>query len=269
MRQTGAMTEFDRLLAEAARKPLVGWDLSCDGRIATTAVPWDFERAVVHRARESPDLLDMGTGGGEWLGRLPLRPARTVATEGWAPNVAVARERLAPLGIEVVAVEGALDNGARSDGDDDAHDDAPLPFADGEFHLVVNRHESFVPAEVARVLARGGHFLTQQVASDFNADHHRLAGLAPAEPPPEWRLDIARRQLERAGFEILRAEAGAELLRFADVGAFAWYLKNVPYVCPDFTIEGTRDALEQLHRRQQAGEAIEVRQTLFWLEALR
>ena len=170
-------------------------------------------------------------------------------------------------GIEVVAVEGALDNGAQHDGD--AHDDAPLPFADGEFHLVVNRHESFVPAEVARVLARGGHFLTQQVASDFNADHHRLAGLAPAEPPPEWQLDIARRQLERAGFEILRAEAGAELLRFADVGAFAWYLKNVPYVCPGFTIEGTRDALAQLHRRQQAGEAIEVRQTLFWIEALR
>ena len=56
----------------------------------------------------------MGTGGGERLSRLPCRPALTVATEAWAPNVAVAARRLAALGIPVVHDEGAPDNVTRS-----------------------------------------------------------------------------------------------------------------------------------------------------------
>ena len=54
----------------------------------------------------SADLLDMGVGGGEWLSARPRARGRTVATEAWAPNIEVARSRLAPLGISVVAVAG-------------------------------------------------------------------------------------------------------------------------------------------------------------------
>jgi hypothetical protein len=68
-------------------------------------------------------LLDIDTGGGEVLASLQPLPATTVATEGWEPNLPVARDRLAPFGVDV----------RRHDGTD------PLPARDGEFDLVLNR----------------------------------------------------------------------------------------------------------------------------------
>ncbi|MGJ7607982.1 class I SAM-dependent methyltransferase [Variovorax sp. LT1R20] len=258
------MSGFEQLLRDADARPLVGWDLSCDGRITTTATPWNFEAAVERHARQSPDMLDMGTGGGEWLSQLEHRPPRTVATEGWAPNVAVARERLAPLGVEVVEVEGADDNAAQSE----EQQQARLPFADASFHLIVNRHESFVASEVHRILAAGGRFVTQQVASDFNADCYALLGLRMPELP-RWQLDTAVDQLVSAGLSVAHGEEGAELLSFDDIGAFAWYLKHVPYVCPEFTIDGCHDALAVLHRRIEALGPLTMRQKLFWVEAVK
>ncbi|MDQ3823081.1 MAG: class I SAM-dependent methyltransferase, partial [Actinomycetota bacterium] len=77
--------ELRRLLAEAEARPLGGWDFGWLGdRMRSGELPWDFTAIVVERARRSPDLLDLGTGGGEWLASLPHRPPRTVATEGWA-----------------------------------------------------------------------------------------------------------------------------------------------------------------------------------------
>ena len=62
---------------------------------------------------------------------------------------------------------------------------------------------------------------------------------------------------------------GAELIAFADIGAFAWYLKQEPYVCPEFGVDAWRPALEHLHRRIEGGELLSMRQKLFWLSALR
>ena len=87
--------DLDRLLAEAERQPFVGWDFSWLGeRRQVRPVGWDFRALVSEQAGNSPDLLDMGTGGGEWLSRLTVRAPRTVAIEGWAPNVPVAARRL-------------------------------------------------------------------------------------------------------------------------------------------------------------------------------
>jgi hypothetical protein len=51
--------------------------------------------------RAGTTLLDLDTGGGELLAASAPLPRRTIATEGWAPNVPVARDRLSPLGVEV------------------------------------------------------------------------------------------------------------------------------------------------------------------------
>jgi SAM-dependent methyltransferase len=246
------------LLAEAERRPLTGWNLSYDGRIGHVA-PWDFEAIVDARLGRSPDMLDMGTGGGEWLSRRPFPRGRTVATEAWAPNVAVARARLAPLGVAVVAVVGAPDNV-----DQAAASLLPaLPFAAAAFHLITNRHESFVAAEVARVLAPGGAFLTQQVASDLGAPFRTLLGAPPGPRTPPWTLPEALRQVMAAGLEVIGSAEGAAMLTFADVGALAWYLIQVPWVMPEFNISGHRARLQALHE----GQAIAVPQPMFWLEA--
>jgi hypothetical protein len=74
--------EFERLIAEAEAHPFSGWDFSwLGGRTITSSLPWNYDALVLSRARTSPDLLDLGTGGGEWLAGLPHRPDRTVATE--------------------------------------------------------------------------------------------------------------------------------------------------------------------------------------------
>ncbi len=252
------MSSLAALLDEAEHRPLRGWDLSYDGRISSTS-PWDFEAMVDARLRRSPDLLDMGTGGGEWLSRRPFPKGRTVATEAWPPNVPVARARLEPLGAVVIAVAGAPDNADQPD----AAVLPALPFADAFFHLVTNRHESFVAAEIARILAPGGGFITQQIASNFDAPLRQLIG-APAAPlAPHWRLSEALQQVGGSGLEVVASGEGDGLTTFADIGALAWYLIHVPWVLPGFTIAGYRTQLERLHGQG----AITVRQPKFWLEA--
>lgn len=165
------MPSLADLLEEAKGRPLAGWDLSCDGRIGYAA-PWDFEAIVDAWIGSSPDLLDMGTGGGEWLSRRPFPKDRTAATEAWPPNVPLAQAKLAPLGARVVAVADAPDNSDQAE----ALALPALPFADAAFHLIVNRHEAFVASEVARVLAPGGRFVTQQVGPELAAPFRALLG---------------------------------------------------------------------------------------------
>lgn len=174
----------------------------------------------------------------------------------------IARGRLEPLGIRVVEVEGAPDNhrqGREGDGG------GALPFADGTFDLVGNRHESYLPSEVRRVLAPGGCFLTQQVAGDFNREFYALLGEpAPTPEAPHWNLGFARAQLEAAELPPVAGGEGWEVLHFADVGALAWYLLNLPWVFPGFSFRRHRERLRGLH---ESGKPLAVRQFLFWLEA--
>jgi SAM-dependent methyltransferase len=198
----------------------------------TTGPGWSFDDIVVQHARESPDLLDMGTGGGEWLSKLAFRPRRTVATEAWPPNVDVARGRLAPLGIDVVAVEPAPDNIEQERDERRGH----LPFSSESFSLVVNRHESFAAAEVARVLRPAGAFLTQQVGGDYGEFYDAL-GLPRSDTGRLWDRELATGQLEAAGLDDVDGADGSESVCFRDVGAFAWYLQAIPWVVEGFRID--------------------------------
>ena len=258
--------ELASLLDEAEAQPVWGWDFSWLGRrMATSALPWDYDAVVLRQARAARDMLDMGTGGGEWLAALPVRPPRTVATEGWEPNVDVAGARLRPLSVTVVRVEGAPDNVEQEPEDQRG----PLPFPARSFELVVNRHEAFVAKEVARVLEPGGRFVTQQVGSR-SSDLHTLLDLPlPPRLAQEWDLALAVEQLERAGLRVVDSGEGEQAISFADVGALAWYLKAVPWEVPDFSLHRDRRRLAELHRRINAEGSIAVQQPAFWLEAVK
>jgi hypothetical protein len=52
---------------------------------------------------EAGTVVDLQTGGGEMLSKLPCMPRLLVATEGWPPNLAVAARRLRARGAYVVA----------------------------------------------------------------------------------------------------------------------------------------------------------------------
>ena len=250
--------DIGELLEEAAAAPVTGWDFTCaDGRLASTP-PWDFAAIAAQALRTATTALDMGTGGGEFLDSLPALPPRTVAAETWPPNVGVAAARLAARGVPVVCSEGAADNVDQGDGDRTGR----LPFRDGSFDLVLNRHEAFAAAEVARVLAPGGRFLTQQTG--LARDQFRaLLGL-PSAPGPVLGLDLMIGQAVRAGLTVEEARTGREEVRFADVGVLAWYLRMVPWTIPGFGVAAHRPALEAL-----AGRDIVVYQERFLISCRR
>lgn len=50
---------------------------------------------------------------------------------------------------------------------------SPVPFETGAFDVVIDRHSSYWPSEVRRVLRRGGRFLTQQ-RSETGRERRRM-----------------------------------------------------------------------------------------------
>jgi len=239
---------------------MTGWDFGwIDGRMTSSGLSWDYVAISNDWASRATRVLDMGTGGGEFLSGLSCLPRCTVATEGWAPNVLVAARRLASVGIPVVHDEGAVDNLDQRD----RHARGRLAFRDASFDLVLSRHEAYVPAEVRRVLQPSGHFLTQQAGSG-GADAGRLLG-RPA-PIESFDRDFAVAQLEHEGFEVLDGTSEVETMTFADVGAFAWYLSVIPWMVPGFTIAAHRDELRTLDAQRTP---LVIHATRFWLVARR
>jgi SAM-dependent methyltransferase len=232
------MASFDELVAEALAAPFTGWDFSwLDARTSLTQdLPWSYTAEVRSRAGAAAAMLDMGTGGGERLASIRQRPDRTVATESWAPNVGVADARLRPLGIPVVHCDGAPANMSAEAAT--AHPGRPglLPFADGTFDLVINKHESFRGDEVARVLAPGGVFVTQQVDYHNSDELYQLLGLEPPPQPETW-LPLAASQLTDGGLLIVTTAAGQAHRYFDHVGAVIYYLKIVSWAIADYRLD--------------------------------
>src|SRR5215510_4706231 len=132
-------------------QPFVGWDFSyLEGRMLEEQPNWSYSARAAELMKQSASVLDLDTGGGERF--LELRehwPPKVVATEHYPPNFKLATERLSPFDGKVIDIQ--------------LSDFGLMPFDDGEFDLVLNRHAAFNPDEVARVLTLGGTFLTQQV----------------------------------------------------------------------------------------------------------
>lgn len=260
--------DFEALVAEALAEPTAGWNLArFRGRMRSTRPAWRYWELVAAPAASAPSLLDLGTGGGEQLAgfceRFAARPRLTIATESWPPNVPVAARRLAPLGVPVVHAEGAPDN------DEQTSDEVVgrLPFRDGAFALVIDRHEAFNAREVARVLAPDGVFVTQQVGSDYRDLHDLLE--EPWTPAAPVDRALIARQVTAAGLTV-EGSGEAELLQtFADVGVLGWYLRQVPWAVPTVDVEREPGRLRPAHERILADGPVHVRLHQFWLRAVK
>ena len=222
------------------QQPFTGWDFSyLDGRMLEDQAPWSFSTRAAELMRQASSVVDLGTGGGERF--LKLRehwPKKVTVTEDYPPNFKLATERLAPLGVTVVKVKLA--------------DDVPMPFADSEFDLVLNRHSGFNSNQVARVLAVGGTFLTQQVHGLWAYDL-----LAAFDAKPQWptsTLDKYVPRLEAAGLTIANTQEWSGTLAFTDVGAIVYYLKAVPWLVPGFSVETHLSYLLKLQGRLENGQ---------------
>ena len=235
------------------RQPFSGWDFSyLNGRMSADGEPWDYPRRAAELMRGASSALDMETGGGEIL--LSLRgalPPKMAATEGYAPNFELASARLRPLGVEVVA--------------HDASRSARLPFADGEFDLVLNRHGEFDAREVARVLRDGGAFLTQQTSGMWAWDLRTAFGASPRTPDVSAAKFVP--PLENAGLTVADVQEWEGKLEFADVGAVVYYLKAIPWEVPGFGVRKHFKRLVALQERLEAGDELSFYAGKFCIEA--
>jgi len=200
-----------------------GWDFShIDGRyMEDTNFPWNYRQVIGEYLTSDMKLLDIDTGGGEFLLSLGHPYENAAATENYPPNVQLCKETLLPLGINFQQADGK----------------GKLPFDDNSFDVVINRHGDFNPREIYRVLKTGGVFISQQVGAENDRELvELLCGDLPL-PFLDQYASTAADAFRNEGFSILRHEECFTPIRFYDVGALIWFARVLPWEFTGFSVD--------------------------------
>ncbi|WP_166388138.1 class I SAM-dependent methyltransferase [Catellatospora methionotrophica] len=226
------MRSFEELLAEGANAPVDGWDFGWFAGRATEQRPaWGYARMLAERVGVADAVLDVQTGGGEVyaevLRRAARRPSVAAATESWAPNLALARDNLAPMGVTVA----------------ESADGAALPFPDAAFDLVASRHPTVTDwAETARVLAPGGVYLSQQIGAGSMRELSEFF-LGPVDPGTGRLPETLAAGARGAGLVVTEVRTQALRTEFYDVAAVIVFLRKVIWTVPGFDVDRFRERL--------------------------
>jgi len=199
-----------------------GWDFShLHDRWEDEQIPWDYRKIINEYIKKEDRLLDMGTGGGEFLLSLNHPYNLTTVTEAYIPNYELCKRKLEPLGITVVQVV----------------DDSKLPIDDDLYDIVINRHESFDTKEVERILKPSGYFITQQVGgqNDNDLSNRLIENFKPQFPTHDLAHNIS--ELEKANFSINFAAESFTPIRFFDVGALVFFAKIIEWEFSNFSVD--------------------------------
>ena len=220
-----------RWKAEEEIAHIHGWDFShIEGRyMEEDDLPWDYREEILRYLKPEMRMLDIDTGGGEFLLSLNHPHENTAATENYPPNVDLCRETLLPHGIDFRAADGK----------------GVLPFESASFDMVINRHGDFNPSEIYRVLKPGGLFITQQVGAENDRELVELLCGQTDLPFPNQYLNIAADRFSLTGFEILDGQECFRPIRFYDVGALVWFARIIEWEFPGFSVDGCLDHLLQ------------------------
>ena len=216
-----------RWKAEEEIAHIHGWDFShVEGRyMEEDDLPWDYREEILRYLKPEMRILDIDTGGGEFLLSLNHPNENTAATENYPPNVDLCQA----LGIDFRAVDGK----------------GVLPFDDASFDMVINRHGDFNPREIYRVLKPGGLFITQQVGAENDRELVELLCGQTDLPFPDQYLKITMDRFSQTGFEILDGRECFRPIRFYDVGALVWFARIIEWEFPGFSVDRNLDRLLQ------------------------
>lgn len=245
---------IEYLRSEEEKAKIHGWDFSyIEGKYEEiTDFSWDYKEAILRYLSPSMKILDMDTGGGEFLLSLSHPYENTAATENFEPNVKLCKETLLPLGIDFKKADA----------------EGVLPFKNEKFDMVINRHGSFNENEIYRVLKKGGLFITQQVGADNERELVELLIPEAAEPKfPEQRLETAKGKFEKAGFEILESGEAFCPIRFFDVGALVWFAHIIEWEFPNFSVDKCLNELINAQRLLEKEGKIEGKTHRFFFVA--
>lgn len=200
-----------------------GWDFSyLDGRWDDEQLPWDYKQLVLQYLNPNLKLLDIGTGGGEFLLTLNHPYINTTITEGYKPNYLLCKEKLEPLGIKVYNYVG---------------DEEFKEIDDNTFDIVINRHESYNEKELYRILKPNGIFITQQVGAFNNKELSKFFNENQKDQFPELTLEKSIKRLQDNNFDIIYSNEYYPILKFYDLGAIAYFAKIIEWEFIDFSVE--------------------------------
>ncbi len=221
-------TELKNYLLSEEKRSFKGWDFSyIENQMEQEPLSWDYRNIVNTYRKDFQKLLDMGTGGGEFLLTLKHPYENTAVTEAYPPNAALCREKLQPLGIDIRQI----------------YSDNDLPFDDNSFDIILNRHEAYDVGEVSRILKPRGIFITQQVGGQNNnsLSSRLIDNFTPQFP--DHNLRNRMNDLEKAGFKIVFAKEEFPKVEFRDIGAVVYFAKIIKWEFPDFSVENCFDKL--------------------------
>ena len=230
-----------------------GWDFShIEGRFYEDNVfPWDYRQVIGEYLQKEMKLLDIDTGGGEFLLSLGHPYENTAATENYPPNVRLCKEKLLPLGVDFRQADGA----------------GELPYADAAFDMVIDRHGDFSPGEIYRVLKPSGILVMQQVGAENERELvELLCGKLP-RPFPEQYLNETADKFIDAGFSVLRGQECFRPIRFFDVGALVWFARVLPWEFAGFSVDTHIENLWKAQRFLEKSGCVEGKTHRFLLVA--
>lgn len=127
-----------------------GWDFS-RMKASRESVPWEYEKIVLTYVKPTDHVLDIGTGGGEKFLDLSSHFTSGVGIDPYKDMIDEAHKNVKKRKNTNCSFElmGAED----------------ITFPKETFDLVLNRHAVIDAKEIAKVLKKGGYFITQQVAN--------------------------------------------------------------------------------------------------------
>ena len=205
-----------------------GWDFSyIKGRMIEDKLSWNYRNIVEKNILGKESLLDMGTGGGEFLCSLSNLPQNVCATEGYEPNIPIAEKKLKENNILLRPIIN----------------DSEIPFDSEYFDIVINRHESFNIKELKRILKKDGLFITQQVGG-LNGIDFNMVFETKMPDNIDWCLIKNIEMFKNTGMEIIEYDEKIGKMRFNDIGAIVYYLKCISWQVKDFSIDKYYKKLE-------------------------
>jgi hypothetical protein len=216
-----------KLLLKEESYAFSGWDFShLKGRWDNEELTWNYKQIVLSYLNDNLNMLDMGTGGGEFLLTLNHPYNKTSITEAYEPNIKICKEVLEPKGIQVFPI---------------LQDDVLINVPSDHYDIVVNRHESYDEKEVKRVLINNGIFITQQVGAFNNKDLATFFDPNHQDQFPKMTLKQTIERLVNEGFEILYTNEHYPKIKFYDLGAVVYFAKVIEWEFKNFSVEASFD----------------------------
>lgn len=220
---------IEKWLYEESVAQIKGWDFShIDGRYKEYPLPWEYRDIIGKYLKKTDRLLDIDTGGGEFLMSLGHPSHLTYATEGYAPNVELCKSVFSKRNIHFSEMT----------------DYGKMPFQDEFFDIIINRHGTYNAKEIYRTLKKGGIFITQQVGEDNDRELVELLLHGCKKQFGGHNLENQAGIFEKCGFEILEKDEAFIPMEFYDSGALVWFARIISWEFVGFSVEKCLEELK-------------------------